>query len=208
MKKIHQTFSIKKIQDSPITSKLTKMCFSTIDALPAVNGSCYAAPAVAAGVNTHSSVQLPTEYREVNTFDSDVQTVVRENNNYTTFNKDVITTVNRNHLHTQRIVTNENQHNTYITNNITRVNDIHRQRIENLKGETRNFRDFKATQRVEAAGCSRDAPVAVAVAAPAPIAVAATPALSVARSIAPARSIALTASPALSVAASARSLRL
>ena len=124
-------------------------------ALPAINASCWAPPAVAPGVNTAQQVQLPTEYREVNTFDSDLQTVVRENNNYTTFNKDVITTVNRNHLHTQRIVTNENQYNTYITNNITKVNDIHTQRIENVAGERRVFNNYQQTQTVEPARCLR-----------------------------------------------------
>ena len=124
-----------------------------LPALPAVNSGCYAAPGVAPGVNTYNSVRLPTEYREVNTFDQDVQTVVRENNNYTTYNKDVVTTVNRNHLHTQRIITNENQYNTYITNNIVKVNDIHSQRVEHVAGERRVFNNYQQTQTVEPARC-------------------------------------------------------
>ena len=125
--------------------------------LSGVNASCYAPPAVAPGLNTANVVQLPTEYREVNTFDEDLQTVVRENNNYTTYNKTIVTTVNRNHLHTQRIVDNQNQYNTYVTNNVVKVNDIHRQRVENVKGETRVINNYKQTQTVEPARCLRAA---------------------------------------------------
>ena len=128
-----------------------------LPALPPVNSGCYAAPAVAPGLNTANAVQLPTEYREVNTFDEDLQTVVRENNNYTTFNKTIVTTVNRNHLHTQRIVDNQNQYNTYITNNVVKVNDIHRQRVENVAGERRVFNSYKQSQQVEPARCLRAA---------------------------------------------------
>ena len=128
-----------------------------LPALPPVNASCYAPPPVAPGVNTSNSVQLPTEERVVETNDADVQTVVRENNNYTTLNKTAITTVNRNHLHTQRVITNENQHNTYITNKVVKVNDIHRQRVENVQGETRVSNQYKQTQVVEPARCLRAA---------------------------------------------------
>ena len=124
-------------------------------ALPPINGSCYAPPAVAPGVNTAQQVQLPTELRVVETSDADVQTIVRENNNYTQFNKTVVTQVNRNHLHTQRIVTNENQFNTYVTNNVTKVNDIHRQQVELVPGERRVFNNYQQTQTVEPARCLR-----------------------------------------------------
>ena len=124
-------------------------------ALPAINASCYAPPAVAAGINTAQQVQLPTEYREVNTFDQDLQTVVRENNNYTTFNKQIVTQVNRNHLHTQRVITNENNFNTYITNKLVKVNDIHQQRVELLAGQRRVFNSYKQSQAVEPARCLR-----------------------------------------------------
>ena len=142
-------------------------------ALPPVNGLCYAPPPVAPGVNTANVVQLPDELRVVETQDADLQTIVRENNNSTTFNKTVVTQVNRNHLHTQRIVTNENQLNTYVTNNVVKVNDIHSQRIEAVPGERRVFNDFKATQVVEPAQCLRadGLPCGAAVAA-APVAVA------------------------------------
>ena len=128
-----------------------------LPALPPVNACCYAPPAVPPGVTTNKVVELPTEQRVIETNDADEQTVVRENNNYTTFNKTVVTTVNRNHLHTQRVVTNENNYNTYVTNNVVKVNDIHRQRVENVKGETRVFNDFKQTQQVEPARCLRAA---------------------------------------------------
>ena len=126
-----------------------------LPALPPVNASCYAPPPVAPGVNTSRQVQLPTEERIVETNDADEQTVVRENNNYTTFNKTVVTTVNRNHLHTQRVITNENNYNTYVTNKVVKVNDIHRQQVENVKGETRVINDYKQSQVVEPAKCLR-----------------------------------------------------
>ena len=140
-----------------VVQQATAVVSEALPALPAVNSSCYGAPCVAPGVTTRNTVQLPTEQRVVETNDADVQTVVRENNNYTTYNKDVITTVNRNHLHTQRIVTNENQYNTYVTNNIVKVNDIHRQRVENVAGEKRVINDYKQTQTVEPARCLRAA---------------------------------------------------
>jgi hypothetical protein len=128
-----------------------------LPALPAVNASCYAPPAVAPGVNTTQVVQLPTEQRLVETNDADLQTIVRENNNSTTYNKTIVTTVNRNHTHTQRIVDNHNQYNTYITNNVVKVNDIHRQRVENVQGERRVFNSYKQSQQVEPARCLRAA---------------------------------------------------
>jgi hypothetical protein len=126
-----------------------------LPALPPVNSGCYAPPPVAAGITTSRQVQLPTELRQVNTVDADVQTVVRENNNYTQLNKDVITTVNRNHQHIQRIQTNENNFNTYVTNNITKVNDIHSQRVEAVQGQTRVINNARQTQTVEPARCLR-----------------------------------------------------
>ena len=147
-----------------------------LPALPPVNASCYAPPAVAPGLNTANQVQLPTEQRLVETNDADLQTIVRENNNYTTLNKLIVTTVNRNHLHTQRIVDNQNQYNTYITNNVVKVNDIHRQRIENVAGERRVFNSFKQSQQVEPAQCLRAADGALVACGAAPAARLATPA--------------------------------
>ena len=123
--------------------------------LPPVNALCYAPPLVEPGLVTSKQVQLPTEERFVETNDADVQTVVRENNNYTTFNQTLVTTVNRNHLHTQRVITNENQFNTHVTNNVIKVNDIHRQQVEHIAGETRIKNDFKETTTVEQPRCLR-----------------------------------------------------
>ena len=126
-------------------------------ALPAVNASCYSSPPVEPGVTTYRKVKLPTEYRLAETNDETNETIVRENNNYTEFNKKVVTTVNRNHLHKQRVVTNENNYNTYITNKVTKVNDIHRQRVEQVQGERREINDYKQSQVVEPARCLRAA---------------------------------------------------
>ena len=73
----------------------------------------------------------------------------------TTFVKDVVTNVNRHHYHTKRVITRDNNFNTYVTNHITKVNDIHHYRVENVKGETRTFNDYKQTQTVEPATCNR-----------------------------------------------------
>ena len=132
-------------------------CELPLPPLPPVNACCYCPPPVAPGCNTCQQVCLPTEARCLQTCDADCQTIVRENNNHTQFNKTVVTTVNRNHLHTQRIVDNHNQYNTYVTNNLVKVNDIHRQRIENVPGQTRVFNDYKQTQQVEPARCMRAA---------------------------------------------------
>ena len=128
-----------------------------LPALPGVDASCWAPPAVAPGINTAQQVQLPTELRLLQSQDADLQVVVRENNNYAQFNKTVVTQVNRNHLHTQRIITNENQFNTYVTNNVVKTNDIHQQRVEQLAGEKRVFNDYKQSQVVEPAQCLRAA---------------------------------------------------
>ena len=137
-----------------------------LPALPPVNACCWAPPPVAPGLNTANQVQLPTEFRVLESQDADLQTIVRENNNHTQFNKTIVTQVNRNHLHTQRVVTNENQFNTHVTNNVVKVNDIHAQRVELVPGQRRVFNDFKQSQVVEPARCLRTA-TAVAAAAPA-----------------------------------------
>jgi len=122
---------------------------------------------------------------------NDVRTAVRENNTHVQRNKTQITQVNRNHNHLLRIVTNENNFEHNLTNKIVRVADTHRQRIENVKGETRNFKDFKQTQKVENQGCRRADAAIVTSAAPLQqaCAVVASPARSIAAISIPARSI-------------------
>jgi hypothetical protein len=152
-------------------------------------------------------VDEPTAVKQLQQNFADVRTAVRENNTHVQRNKTIVTNIARQHNHLLRIITNENNFEHNLTNNVVRVADIHRQKIENLKGETRNFKDFKATQKVEAAGCSRDSNVVVA-AAQLPVqdncARASPAALSVAASAAPARSIALSAAPAQSIALTAQ----
>ena len=71
----------------------------------------------------------------------------------TTFVKNVETVVNRHHYHTVKVVDNTNNYNTYVTNHITKVNDIHHQRVENVQGETRVIEDSKENTIVEPAKC-------------------------------------------------------
>jgi hypothetical protein len=151
-------------------------------ALPEACYACYQPPQVPAGQTRFLQTTAPTGLRNLQQNFNDLRTAVRENNTHIQRNKTNVTNIARNHNHLLRIVTNENNYNHFLTNNIVRVADIHRQRIENLKGETRNFKDFKNTQRVEALGCRRDGVVQVA---PVPVQaaplIAAAPAVTVAQ---------------------------
>ena len=83
-----------------------------------------------------------------------------------TFVKTVVTNVNRHHYHTQRVITNDNNYDTYVTKYVFKVNDIHHYRVENVKGETKVVNEFKETKTVEPATCKNaEAVAAVAVAA-------------------------------------------
>jgi uncharacterized protein YeeX (DUF496 family) len=140
-----------------------------LPALPPVDSRCYQPPQVPPGQNQFRNVQEQTAVRNLQQNFNDVRTAVRENNIHVQRNKTNITNVNRNHNHLLKIVTNENNYEHNLQNNVVRVADIHRQRIENVPGQRRQFKDFKATQKVENLGCRRDATIgAVAVAAPAP----------------------------------------
>ena len=67
-----------------------------------------------------------------------------------------VTTSSNEHLHqTVKLINDGTGLKTEITNHITKVNDIHHYRIEHVKGETREFNDFKETRRVEPAKCLR-----------------------------------------------------
>jgi hypothetical protein len=141
--------------------------------LPAPDYKCYAPPQVPPGQTRYLKVDEAAQLKNLEQNFNDVRTAIRENNTHLQRNKTQITNINRNHNHLLRIVTNENNFEHNLTNKIVRVADTHRQKIENVKGETRNFKDFKQTQRVEAQGCRRAdvqvvlaAPVAVSAAVP------------------------------------------
>jgi hypothetical protein len=74
-------------------------------------------------------------------------------------------------LHTQRIITKENNFHHFNTDYIVKVNDIHTQRVERLQGEGITTEDYRQTARVEPATCQVTAEGPCA----APCAVAATP---------------------------------
>ena len=61
----------------------------------------------------------------------------------------VVTTVNRRHLHVQRIITRENHFHHFNTDYVVKVNDIQRQQVTSIvePGVTRS--DYKQTARVE-----------------------------------------------------------
>jgi hypothetical protein len=152
--------------------------------LPAPDYKCYAPPQVPPGQTRYLKVDEPATLKNLEQNFNDVRTAIRENNTHVQRNKTQITNVNRNHNHLLRIVTNENNFEHNLTNKIVRVGDTHRQKIENVKGETRNFKDFKQTQKVENLGCRRSDAVAVVAAqaacpAPALTAVSARPATTI-----------------------------
>jgi len=124
-------------------------------ALPEPDYRCYQAPTVPQGQTRYLNVNEPAQVKNVEQNFNDQRTAVRENNTHVQRNRTQITNVNRNHNHVLRIVTNENNYEHNLLNKVVRVADIHRQRVENVKGETRNFKDFKQTQKVENGGCRR-----------------------------------------------------
>jgi hypothetical protein len=83
------------------------------------------------------------------------KTVVKENTIHTQHIKNVIINVTRNHWHTQRVVVKDTNYHHYLINNVIKVADVHHQKIEQVRGESKNFNDYKQTQRVEAAECVR-----------------------------------------------------
>lgn len=135
---------------APRATEYTK---DNLPPLPAVNSSCCGNFAIPPARSTHENVELPGENRVINLYDNDVKTIVRDVNRYKTFLKTVVTTVNRNHVHTNRVVENQNNHNVYLTKNVIKVNDVHRQRVQRVPGEVKNFNSQKQTQRIEPAVC-------------------------------------------------------
>ena len=136
--------------------------------LPDVRYDCYKVPGVPPGVVRFLKVDEPTTLKNFEQNFNDVKTAVRENNTHVQRNKTQVTNISRNHNHLLRIVTNENNYEHNLTNKIVKVADIHRQKIENVPGETRNFKDFKQTQKVENLGCRRADAIAVVSEAPTP----------------------------------------
>jgi len=124
-------------------------------ALPEPDYRCYQPPTVPPGQTRYLKVDEQTQLKNLEQNFNDVRTAVRENNTHVQRNRTQVTNVNRNHNHLLRIVTNENNFEHNLLNKVVRVADIHRQKIENVKGETRNFKDFKQTQKVENGGCRR-----------------------------------------------------
>jgi hypothetical protein len=142
--------------------------------LPQPDYTCYQPPQVPPGQTRFLKVDEAAHVKNLEQNFNDVRTAIRENNTHVQRNRTQITNISRNHNHLLRIVTNENNFEHNLTNKIVRVADTHRQKIENVAGETRNFKDFKQTQRVEAQGCRRADVAVVNGCAPAPAAVAYT----------------------------------
>ena len=123
--------------------------------LPAPNLACYQEPPQPRPEVKFFKVDEPTVQKTITQNFNTSKTVVKENVIHTQHVKNVIINVTRNHWHTQRIVLKDNNYHHYLINNIVRVADVHHQKLETVKGESKNFSDYKQTQRVEAAECVR-----------------------------------------------------
>ena len=121
--------------------------------LPPVNDSCVQMPQVPPDDVTEQQLDLPSEEKVIETKDDDQKQIVVNRNNYTQYNKTLNVVVNRNHVHTLRVVKNETNYNTYVTNKVFKVNDIHHQRIEYVPGEIKNIDECREAVSVEPARC-------------------------------------------------------
>lgn len=124
--------------------------------LPPPNSSCYRAPQIQKGQNKVLNVNEPPVNKNLNQNFNDVKTVTRDNTTHKQHNRTVVTNVTRNHNHLIKVITNENNYDHFLTNNIVKVQDIHRQKVENVKGQVRNFKDYKTNNKVENGGCKRE----------------------------------------------------
>ena len=77
------------------------------------------------------------------------QTHVVENTNYHRFNRKVIVTVNRNHLHKFNVITKENHYHHFNTDLVYKVQDLHKNRVETLRVTGVSASDYKNTVFIE-----------------------------------------------------------
>lgn len=122
--------------------------------LPPVNDSCVVMPQVPPDDVTEQQLDLPSEEKVIEQKGNDDQKqIVVNRNNYTQYHKTLNVLVNRNHVHTLKVVKNETNYNTYVTNKVIKVNDIHHQRIEYMPGEVKNVDECRESVTVEPARC-------------------------------------------------------
>lgn len=136
----------------PVSRAITRIDLPKIGEFCMNNG--IRTPFVAPSETKHYRVKMPIEHRTVELNEYDEQTFYRNNDNHVDFLKTVVTHVNRNHVHRQRVVTNENNYHTYVTRNLIRVNDIHKPMVENVQGEKRIINEARQMiNRVEKPTC-------------------------------------------------------
>ena len=123
--------------------------------LPPPNMSCFRPAAVGKGETRYLVTNEPPVYKNIELNYNLTKTIVKENIIHHQHNRNVYYNVNRNYNHLIRVVNNNNNYHHHLINNVIRVNDIHNQRIEQVPGGTKNFNDYKQTQRIESGGCSR-----------------------------------------------------
>lgn len=123
--------------------------------LPPPNMACYQEPPSPKSEVKYFKVDEPTVTKTITQNFNSAKTVVKENVIHHQHVKNVIINVNRNHWHTQRVVVKDNNYHHYLINNVIKVADIHHQKIEQVRGESKTFNDYKQTQRVEPAECVR-----------------------------------------------------
>jgi hypothetical protein len=123
--------------------------------LPPPNMACYQEPPAPRSEVKYLRVEEPPVTKTITQNFNTSKTVVKENVIHHQHVKNVIINVNRNHWHTQRVVVKDNNYHHYLINNVIKVADIHHQKIEQVRGESKTFNDYKQTQRVEPAECVR-----------------------------------------------------
>ena len=123
--------------------------------LPPPDYKCYAVPEVPPGVTRWFRINEPIVYKDLAVNLDKLAVENRVNNTHVNLDKTVITNVNRHHDHTLKIITNENNFEKNITNKIIRVADIHKQRVENIAGPVKTYKEYKVNQKIEGPGCQK-----------------------------------------------------
>lgn len=123
--------------------------------LPPPDYKCYAVPEVPPGVTRWFRINEPTIYKDLAVNLDKLAVESRVNNNHVNNDKTVITNINRHHDHLLKIITNENNFEKNITNKIIKVADIHKQRVENVAGPIKNYKEYKVIQKMEGPGCQK-----------------------------------------------------
>ena len=123
--------------------------------LPAIDYSCVLdwLPPIPKPKYTYVQYDDEVVHRIINRDYETCQTHIVENENHHRFNRTVLVTINRNHLHKLKIITRENNYHHFNTELVVKVNDIHKNRIVHLPVEGSTNTDFQNTSVIEPPKC-------------------------------------------------------